>query len=334
MFSPLASDRTEFRLRPMNCPFHIDIYRSSPRSYRDVPMRLAELGTVYRAELAGALHGLLRARGFTQDDAHLFCTPESVRAEIGACLDFTFDLYRVFGFGKFMVELSVRGSDPGAHYLGRDEDWKAAEEALVAALEERDVASQRMEGEAAFYGPKIDVKVEDAIGRVWQLTTVQFDFNLPDRFGLEYVGADNAPHRPIMIHRALFGSLERFFGVLIEHYAGAFPVWLAPVQAVVLTIAERVKPYADRVTLALRQAGLRVELNARSDKIGAKIRDAQLQKIPFMLVVGDREADAGTVAVRERSRGDVGAMPLEEFEQLALGLIRSRALSMERRAAV
>jgi threonyl-tRNA synthetase len=191
-----------------------------------------------------------------------------------------------------------------------------------------------MEDEAAFYGPKIDIKVEDAIGRPWQLTTVQFDFNLPDRFGLEYVGADNAPHRPIMIHRALFGSLERFFGVLIEHYAGAFPVWLAPVQAVVLTIAERVKPYADRVTLALRQAGLRVELNARSDKIGAKIRDAQLQKIPFMLVVGDREADAGTVAVRERSRGDVGAMPLEEFEQLALGLIRSRALSMERRAAV
>jgi threonyl-tRNA synthetase len=334
MFSPLASGGTEFRLRPMNCPFHIGIYRSSPRSYRDLPMRLAELGTVYRAELAGALHGLLRVRGFTQDDAHLFCTPETVRAEVGGCLDFAFHLYRVFGFEKFMVELSVRGSDPGGHYLGRDEDWESAEAALVAALAERDVPYQRMEGEAAFYGPKIDVKVEDAIGRVWQLTTVQFDFNLPDRFGLEYVGADNAPHRPIMIHRALFGSLERFLGVLIEHYAGAFPVWLAPVQAVVLTITERVRPHAERVVRALREAGLRVELNARSDKIGAKIRDAQLQKVPFMLVLGDREADAGTVAVRERARGDIGAMPLAEFEQLAFRLIRSRASSMERATAV
>jgi len=334
MFSPMASQDTEFRLKPMNCPFHIGIYKSAPRSYRDLPMRLAELGTVYRAELAGTLHGLLRARGFTQDDAHLFCTPESVRDEIVACLDFAFDLYGVFGFERHRVELSVRGDDSREHYLGRDEDWNSAEGALVAGLAERDVPYQRMEGEAAFYGPKIDIKVEDAIGREWQLATVQFDFNLPDRFGLEYVGADNAPHRPVMIHRALFGSVERFLGVLIEHYAGAFPVWLAPVQAVVLTIAERVTPYADRVVRALRQAGLRVELNARSDKIGAKIRDAELQKIPFMLVIGDREADAGTVAVRERSRGNIGAMPLEEFEQMALRLIRSRASSMERRAAV
>ena len=326
MFSPMASHETEFRLKPMNCPFHIGIYRSAPRSYRDLPMRLAELGTVYRAELAGTLHGLLRVRGITQDDAHLFCTPESVRDEIVACLDFALDLYRVFGFETFTVDLSVRGSDSGKHYLGRDQDWDAAEAALVAALAERDVPHRRMEGEAAFYGPKIDVHVDDAIGRPWQLTTVQFDFNLPDRFGLEYVGADGKPHRPIMIHRALFGSLERFVGVLIEHYAGAFPVWLAPVQVAALTVADRVAPYAERVASALRQSGLRVELNTRGDTIGAKIREAQLQKIPFMLVLGDREAGAGTVSVRERSRGAVGVMSLEEFAEMALRLIRSRAL--------
>ncbi|HEU4464799.1 MAG TPA: threonine--tRNA ligase [Gemmatimonadota bacterium] len=326
MFSPMASHETEFRLKPMNCPFHIGIYRSAPRSYRDLPMRLAELGTVYRSELAGTLHGLLRVRGITQDDAHLFCTPESVRDEIVACLDFALDLYRVFGFEQYRVELSVRGTDSGKRYLGRDDDWNAAETALVAALAERDIPHRRMEGEAAFYGPKIDVQVEDAIGRPWQLTTVQFDFNLPDRFGLEYVGADGKPHRPIMIHRALFGSLERFFGVLIEHYAGAFPAWLAPVQVAVLTVADRVVPYAEGVLRSLRQAGLRVELNARGDTIGAKIREAQLQKIPFMLVLGDREAAAGTVSVRERSRGPRGAMPLGEFAEMALRLVRSRAL--------
>ena len=326
MFSPLASEETEFRLKPMNCPFHIGIYKSRPRSYRDLPIRLAELGTVYRAELTGTLHGLLRARGFTQDDAHLFCTPETVRDEIVACLDFAFDLYRVFGFEKYRVDLSVRGSDAGKHYLGRDEDWAHAEGALVSALNERGVPYRRMEGEAAFYGPKIDIHVEDAIGRLWQLTTVQFDFNLPERFGLEYVGADNTPHRPFMIHRALFGSVERFFGVLVEHYAGAFPLWLAPVQVVVLTIADRVHPYAEGVTRTLREAGLRVELNARGDKIGAKIRDAQLQKIPFMLVLGDREAEDGTVAVRERARGTIGVVPLKEFEGMALGLVRSRAI--------
>jgi threonyl-tRNA synthetase len=289
-------------------------------------MRLAELGTVYRAELAGTLHGLLRVRGFTQDDAHLFCTPETIRDEIIACLDFAFDVYRVFGFPKYRVDLAVRGSASGKSYLGRDEDWQHAEGALVAALDARHVLYQRREGEAAFYGPKIDIHVEDAIGRLWQLTTVQFDFNLPDRFGLEYVGPDNAPHRPFMIHRALLGSVERFFGVLVEHHAGAFPVWLAPVQVVVLTITDRVTPYAERVARALRGAGLRVELNARGDKIGAKIRDAQRQKIPFMLVLGDREAAQETVAVRERSRGPLGVMPLGEFEQMALRLVRSRAV--------
>jgi threonyl-tRNA synthetase len=326
MFSPMAWEGDEFRLKPMNCPFHIGIYKSAPRSYRDLPIRLAEFGTVYRVELAGTLHGLLRARGFTQDDAHLFCTPETTRNEIVACLDFAFEVYRVFGFQRYRVDLAVRGSDSGKRYLGRDEDWAHAEGALVAALDERHVLYERKEGEAAFYGPKIDIHVEDAIGRLWQLTTVQFDFNLPERFGLEYVGPDNAPHRPLMIHRALFGSVERFFGVLVEHYAGAFPVWLAPVQVIVLTITDRVIPYAERVARALRAAGLRVELNARGDKIGAKIRDAQRQKIPFMLVLGDREAAQDTVAVRERSRGDLGAMPLEEFEQMALRLVRSRGL--------
>ena len=250
-----------------------------------------------------------------------------MRSEIGACLDFAFDLYRVFGFEKFRVELSVRGPDSGKQYLGADADWRDAEAALVSALDERDLPYRRMEGEAAFYGPKIDISVEDGIGRLWQLTTVQFDFNLPERFGLEYVGADNASHRPFMIHRALFGSMERFFGVLVEHYAGAFPLWLAPVQVAVLTITERVGAYAETVGRALRGAGLRVELNARGDTIGAKIREAQLQKIPFMLVLGDREAAAGTVSVRERSRGNVGVMSVEAFAGMALGLIRSRATS-------
>ena len=290
-------------------------------------MRLAEFGTVYRAELGGTLHGLLRVRGFTQDDAPLFCVPEAARDEVVACLDFAFEVYRVFGFRKYRVDLSVRGSDSAKQYLGRDEEWAHAEGALAAALETRSVPHQRKEGEAAFYGPKIDIHVEDAIGRLWQLTTVQFDFNLPDRFGLQYVGADNAPHRPLMIHRALLGSMERFFGVLVEHYAGAFPPWLAPVQVIALTITDRATRYAAEVARALREAGLRVELNAGQDKIGAKIRDAQRQKIPFMLVLGDREVEQGTVAVRERSRGELGAMSLKAFERHALDLVRSRAVT-------
>jgi threonyl-tRNA synthetase len=261
----------------------------------------------------------------------VFCTPEQARAEIVACLDFALDLYRVFGFEKFTVALSVRGRDGEKRYLGAEADWQHAEAALAGALAERGIAYRRMEGEAAFYGPKIDVSVEDSIGRPWQLTTVQFDFNLPERFALEYVGADNARHRPVMIHRALFGSMERFFGVLVEHYAGAFPVWLAPVQVSVLTIADRVRDHAERVASRLRDAGLRVELSARDDTVGAKIRAAQLQKIPFMLVVGDREAAAGTVAVRERSRGDLGAMSLDGFQEMALGLVRTRAVGLSSR---
>jgi threonyl-tRNA synthetase len=327
MFSPMEFEEQEFRLKPMNCPGHIGIYKSAQRSYRDLPLRYAELGTVYRAELSGTLHGLTRVRGFTQDDAHLFCTPEQVRGEILGCIDFAFNLFEVFGFKDIKVELSVRGNDPESHYLGSDVDWERAEEALVDALNARQVPYTRVEGEAVFYGPKIDIRVEDAIGRTWQLTTVQFDFNLPERFQIEYIGEDNKPHRPIMIHRALFGSMERFFGVLIEHYAGAFPFWLAPVQVAVLPITDRVNEYAEEVVKELRDAGMRVEANLRSEKVGAKIRDAQLQKVPFMLVLGDREMEQKVVAVRERTQGDIGVMSLSEFKEKARGLIETRALT-------
>jgi len=327
MFSPMEFEEQEFRIKPMNCPFHIGIYKSAQRSYRDLPLRYAELGTVYRAELSGTLHGLTRVRGFTQDDAHIFCTPETVGAEILGCIDFSFDLFSVFGFEKIKVELSVRGNDPGKHYLGSDEDWEQAEKALVDALQQRQIPYQRMEGEAVFYGPKIDIRVEDAIGRTWQLTTIQFDFNFPERFQLEYIGEDNKPHRPLMIHRALFGSMERFFGVLIEHYAGAFPMWLAPVQVAILPITDRVNEYAEELTRELRDAGFRVEANLRSEKIGAKIRDAQLQKVPFMLVLGDREMEQKTVAVRERARGDIGVMSIAEFKEMARKLVETRALT-------
>ncbi len=327
MFSPTELEETQFRIKPMNCPFHIGIFRAAQHSYRDLPLRYGELGTCYRAELSGTLHGLMRVRGFTQDDAHIFCTPETVRSEIIDCIQFAFDLLRTFGFEKYKIELSVRGKDTTKRYLGSDEDWNRGESALVDALRQQGLEYERMEDEAAFYGPKIDIKVEDAIGRLWQLTTIQFDFNLPERFQLEYTGEDNKPHRPLMIHRALFGSMERFFGVLIEHYAGAFPLWLAPVQAAVLPITDRINEYAEKVASELRAAGLRVEANLRSEKIGAKIRDAQMQKVPFMLVLGDREMEQGSVAVRERVKGDIGVMSLEEFKKMARGLIEKRALT-------
>jgi len=327
MFSPMEFEEQEFRIKPMNCPFHIGIYKSAQRSYRDLPLRYAELGTCYRAELSGTLHGLTRVRGFTQDDAHIFCTKENVRSEIVGCIDFAFNVYEAFGFTDIKVELSVRGNDPNAHYLGSDDDWESAEAALVDALNARGIAYQRVEGEAVFYGPKIDIRVEDAIGRTWQLTTVQFDFNLPRRFQLEYIGEDNKPHQPVMIHRALFGSVERFFGVLIEHYAGAFPMWLAPVQIAVLPITDRVNQYAEELERELRAEGYRVEANLRSEKIGAKIRDAQLQKVPFMLILGDREMEQRTVAVRERAKGDIGVMPVAEFKQMARTLVETRALT-------
>ncbi|MFT3745426.1 MAG: threonine--tRNA ligase [Pyrinomonadaceae bacterium] len=316
MYAPTSIEDEEYRLKPMNCPFHIGIYKSSPRSYRDLPQRYSEMGTVYRAELSGTLHGLMRVRGFSVDDAHLFVRPDQVHAEVADCLDFAIKVFDTYGFSKVKFELSVRGGAENKGYLGSDEDWAAAEKQLASALDERNISYERIEGEAAFYGPKIDIKIEDAIGRVWQLGTIQLDFNLPERFDLEYTGDDNLKHRPYMIHRALFGSIERFFGVLIEHYAGAFPLWLAPVQVAVLPITDRINDYADSVAAELRNAGFRVESNTRSDKIGAKIRDAQMQKVPYMLVLGDQELEGNKVAVRERKQGDIGAMSLEEFKEM------------------
>lgn len=334
LFEPMGmpekfGEETDFRLRPMNCPFHIGIYKSTPRSYRELPIRYAELGTVYRAELSGTLHGLMRVRGFTQDDAHIFCTPEQITDEIGSCVDFAYDVFKTFGFEKFKVELSVRGAAYNKGYLGSDSDWERAEAALIKALKKREIEFERIEGEAAFYGPKIDIKVKDSIGRFWQLTTVQFDFNLPERFDLEFIGEDNQKHRPVMVHRALFGSVERFFGVLIEHFAGAFPFWLAPVQIAVLPITDRINEYAEDVTSTLKQAGFRVELNSRSDKIGAKIREATIGKVPFMLILGDKELEEKNVAVRDRTRGDLGAVTLEEFINTARKIKETRALTTE-----
>jgi threonyl-tRNA synthetase len=327
MFAPTTLEETEFRLKPMNCPMHIAIYKSQQRSYRDLPQRYAEMGTVYRGELSGTLHGLMRVRGFTVDDAHLFCTPEQVRKEIDDCVDFAYQVLQTFGFQKIKFELSVKGNDTSKQWLGSEDDWQKAEAQLATALDSRGIQYERIEGEAAFYGPKIDFKIEDAIGRLWQLGTVQWDFNLPNRFELEYIGEDNKPHQPVMVHRALFGSIERFFGVLIEHYAGAFPMWLAPVQVAVLPITDRINEYASEVAAQLRNAGLRVESNLRSEKIGAKIRDAQMQKVPFMLVLGDRETEQQSVAVRERAKGDIGVMSLEEFTRMAQQLVESRALN-------
>ncbi len=331
LFEPIGmpakfGDETEFRLKPMNCPFHIGIYKTHPRSYRDLPLRYAELGTVYRAELSGTLHGLMRVRGFTQDDAHIFCTPDQVEDEAGNCVDFAYDVFRTFGFEKFKVELSVRGESK-KDFLGSDEDWEKAEFALVNALNKRGIGYERIEGEAAFYGPKIDIKVEDSIGRMWQLSTVQFDFNLPERFELEFIGNDNQPKRPIMVHRALFGSVERFFGVLIEHYAGAFPFWLAPVQISVMTITDRINEYGEKIAKELKEAGFRVETDFRSEKIGAKIRNAQVNKVSFMLVLGDQELEQGKVAVRERKLGDIGQMSLDAFMEIVKKMKENKTIS-------
>ena len=325
MFAPTSIEDEEYRLKPMNCPFHIGIYRSSQRSYRDLPQRYSEAGTVYRAELSGTLHGLMRVRGFTVDDAHLFVRPDQVQTEVADCLDFALKVFETYGFDKVKFELSVRGLADNKGYFGSDEGWADAEAQLARALDDRNIAYERIEGEAAFYGPKIDIKIEDAIGRVWQLGTIQLDFNLPERFELEYTGEDNQKHRPLMIHRALFGSIERFFGVLIEHYAGAFPLWLAPVQVAVLPITDRINEYAESVAGELRAAGFRVEANLRSDKIGAKIRDAQMQKVPYMVILGDKELEEGKIAVRERKKGDIGQMPLDEFKQMITEQKVSRA---------
>ena len=310
MYAPLDIEGQQYYLKPMNCPFHVQIYKSHTRSYRDLPLRYAEWGTVYRYERSGVLHGLMRVRGFTQDDAHLFCRPDQMPEEIDRVLDFSLNILRAFGFEDFQAYLSTRNPEKAA---GRPEDWEAPTEALRNSLERLEVPYEVDEGEAVFYGPKIDLKLNDALGREWQLSTIQFDFILPERFDMAYVGEDGQEHRPYMIHRALFGSMERFMGVLIEHFAGAFPIWLAPVQAVLIPIADRHVEYAERVAGQLREAGVRVDVDRRSERMNAKIRDAQLQKIPYMLVVGDREAEAEQVAVRLRSGEDMGALSVESF---------------------
>jgi threonyl-tRNA synthetase len=327
MFGPVEVEKTDYQLKPMNCPGHILIYKSKLRSYRDLPVRLAELGTVYRYERSGVLHGLLRVRGFTQDDAHIFCTASQSESEMEACMDFAFAVMKNFGFDKFEVELSDWDSSHPENYPGKPEDWHRASATLADTMKRMNIPFKKIIGEAAFYGPKIDVKLIDAIGRPWQLTTVQFDFNLPERFNLEYVGEDGARHQPFMVHRALLGSVERFFGILVEHYAGAFPVWLAPVQVEICPVSEKVIDYAKHVTDTLKRHNVRVHLDDRNEKLPAKIRDAQMQKVPYMLVVGAKEAEAGTVSVRHRSKGDLGPKPLSDFVDALHQEIESRAIS-------
>jgi len=313
MFDAMELDDAEYRLKPMNCPGHILIYRDSLKSYRDLPVRLGELGTVYRYERSGVMHGLLRVRGFTQDDSHIFCTPEQVETEIGNCLDFALDVLRDFGFEKFQTELSTWNPEDKRNFVGSEEQWNHATQSLEKVLKGRNIEYKTIPGEAAFYGPKIDIKLVDAIGRLWQLSTVQVDFNLPQRFELEYVAEDGSRKQPVMVHRALFGSIERFFGVLIEHYAGAFPVWLSPVQVAMIPISERHAEYANKVADQLKAIGVRVEVDARNEKMNAKIREHAMQKVPFLLVVGDKEVEAGRVNVRTRGKEKTEDMSAEGF---------------------
>ena len=329
MYPPMELDDAEYRLKPMNCPGHILIYKSTPKSYRDLPQRYAELGNVYRYERSGTMHGLLRVRGFTQDDAHIFCTPEQIEDEVVACVEFAESVLHTFGFNEFRVELSTWDPTKPGDYTGSPEAWGNAIEALKRALGRKGIPYTEIPGEAAFYGPKIDVKLVDVLGRLWQLSTVQFDFNLPSRFELEYVGEDGERHQPVMVHRALFGSVERFFGVLIEHYAGAFPMWLAPVQVGLVPISnEKHLGYAEEVKKRLEAAGLRVELDASNGKMQGKIRDFGLQKVPFILVVGDKEMQTDTVSVRVRGKGDQGSSAVEAFAEKARGLVQAHSMEL------
>jgi threonyl-tRNA synthetase len=321
-------DDADYRMKPMNCPFHILIYKNTPKSYRELPVRLAELGSVYRYERSGTMHGLLRVRGFTQDDAHIFCTPDQIEDEVVGCMDFAQAVLTTFGFHEFKVELSVWDPTKPQDYPGSPEGWQHAIDSLKRALGRKNIPYTEIPGEGAFYGPKIDIKLVDAIGRLWQLSTVQFDFNLPARFELEYIGEDGERHQPVMVHRALFGSVERFFGVLIEHYAGAFPLWLAPVQVGLVPIAERHNGYGKKIEEQLKAAGLRVELDGRNEKMNSKIRDLTMQKIPYILVFGDKEQEADAVSVRVRGKGDQGSMPLADFIAKAKSLRDGKSVEL------
>ncbi len=325
MYAPIEIENVQYQLKPMNCPFHITIYRSRLRSYRELPFRFAELGTVYRFERSGVMHGLLRVRGFTQDDAHVFCRPDQLEAEIVRVLGFVTSMLKAFGFDRYDVYLSTR--PPKA--AGTSEQWERATDALKKALGLVGLPYAVDPGEGVFYGPKIDIKIKDSLERAWQCSTIQVDFNNPNRFGLEYIAEDGKAHQPIMVHRALLGSLERFFGVLIEHYGGAFPLWLAPVQAVVIPVAERHREYGQGVAEKLRAKGLRVHVDDRSEKMGYKIREAQVQKVPYMLVVGDKEAAAGNVSVRHRQKGDLGPAEVEALGRKIAQLSTERALQEE-----
>jgi threonyl-tRNA synthetase len=317
-FRPITTpnEGEEFLLKPMNCPHHCEIYKSSPKSYRDLPYRLAEFGTVYRYEQSGELHGLTRVRGFTQDDAHIFCRPDQVKDEFKAVIDIVLRIFNALDFKDFITQISLRDPNNPDKYIGSDENWDKAEKAIIEVAQEKGLEYTIEEGEAAFYGPKMDFMVRDAIGRKWQLGTIQVDYNLPERFELEYVGADNQKHRPVMIHRAPFGSMERFVAVLIEHCAGKFPLWLTPEQVKILPISEKYHDYAEKVLEYLNNYDIRGEIDYRSEKTGRKIRDAELQRVPYMLIVGEKEETGGTVSVRKQGEGDIGSMSMKEFANL------------------
>ena len=328
MYPPMELDDAEYRLKPMNCPGHILIYKNTPKSYRDLPVRYAELGNVYRYERSGTMHGLLRVRGFTQDDAHIFCRPDQIEDEIEACIDFAQSVLNTFGFAEFKVELSTW--DPAdKKFIGSADQWEKATGALVRVLNRKGIPFRTIPGEAAFYGPKIDIKLVDVLGRMWQLSTVQFDWNLPARFDLKYKGEDGELHQPVMVHRALFGSVERFFGVLIEHYAGAFPLWLAPVQVGLVPISsDKHLDYARSVKQRLEAAGLRVELDERNEKMNAKIREFGLAKVPFILILGDKESATDSVSVRVRGKGDEGSVTVDAFIERGKGLVAGKGVGL------
>jgi threonyl-tRNA synthetase len=325
-FRPISTpvEGEEFFLKPMNCPHHCEIYKHKPHSYKDLPIRYAEFGTVYRYEQSGELHGLTRVRGFTQDDAHIFCLPEQVKDEFKGVMKIVMKIFKALDFSNFITQISLRDPDNKEKYIGTDENWEKAEKAILEVAEESELETVIEYGEAAFYGPKMDFMVRDALGRKWQLGTIQVDYNLPDRFELEYVGSDNEKHRPVMIHRAPFGSMERFVAVLIEHCAGKFPLWLAPEQAIILPISEKYQAYAEKVLSLLAKLEIRAEIDARSEKTGRKIRDAEMKKIPFMLIVGEKEEESNTVSLRKQGEGDLGTMSVEEFA----GLINAQISEM------
>lgn len=317
-FQPIhtPAEGEEFLLKPMNCPHHCEIYKTRPRSYRDLPLRFAEFGTVYRYEQSGELHGLTRVRGFTQDDAHIFCRPDQLKEEFIKVIDIIFYIFKTLDFKEYVAQISLRDPNNKEKYIGSDENWEKAENAIIEACKEKGLNTVVELGEAAFYGPKLDFMIKDAIGRKWQLGTIQVDYNLPERFELEYIGQDNAPHRPVMIHRAPFGSMERFVAVLIEHTGGKFPLWLTPNQAVVLPISEKFNDYAQEVVNKLKAVDVRVSVDDRNEKIGRKIRDNELKRIPYLLIVGEKEAEGGMVAVRRQGEGDKGVMTIDEFAAL------------------